>query len=74
MIYICMARSLVEAALSNTVVEDSDTVMYEVVEEGTTRKRKKLVSSDGFSYCVKAGKMFKFCFKILQYVSFISCR
>ena len=50
-----MARSLVEAALSNTVVEESDTVVYEVVEEGTIRKMKKLVSSDGFSYCVKVG-------------------
>ncbi|WAR17915.1 hypothetical protein MAR_032509, partial [Mya arenaria] len=38
--------------LSCSVVDEAE-VEYEVVEEGSNRKRQKLVSSDGFSYCVK---------------------
>ncbi|WAR20052.1 hypothetical protein MAR_001890 [Mya arenaria] len=38
--------------LSCSVVDEAE-VEYEVVEEGSNRKRQKLVSSGGFSYCVK---------------------
>ncbi|WAR14239.1 hypothetical protein MAR_004344, partial [Mya arenaria] len=45
-------RSIGEPMLSCNVVDEAE-VEYEVVEEGSNRKRQKLVSSDGFSYCVK---------------------
>ncbi|WAR08020.1 hypothetical protein MAR_017978, partial [Mya arenaria] len=45
-------RSIGEPMLSCSVVDEAE-VDYEVVEEGSNRKRQKLVSSDGFSYCVK---------------------
>lgn len=46
-------RSLDEPRLTQTIIEDSTEVTYEVVVEGTERKRMKLVSSDGFSYVKK---------------------
>ncbi|XP_052770964.1 uncharacterized protein LOC128210652, partial [Mya arenaria] len=42
-----------EAALTDTIVEDDGEVEFEVVDAGSTRKKNKLVSSDGFSYCIK---------------------
>ena len=45
-------RNIGETPLSDTILCDEE-VTYEVIEEGTERKRRKLVSSDGYSYCVK---------------------
>ena len=40
------------APLTDTIIEDGE-ITYEVVEEGTERRMKKLVSSDGYTYVQK---------------------
>ncbi|XP_060595612.1 uncharacterized protein LOC132749732 [Ruditapes philippinarum] len=44
------------ARITDIIIEDSGEVTYEVVESGSNRGCKKLVSSDGFSFCVKSRK------------------
>jgi len=47
-----LRRSLGEAALTDSILED-EIVTYDVIEEGSIRMKKKLVSSDGYSFTIK---------------------
>ena len=48
----CFYFRSINPALSESILPE-ERVTFDVVEEGTVRKKKKLVSSDGYSYCVK---------------------
>ncbi|XP_053385757.1 putative Polycomb group protein ASXL3 [Mercenaria mercenaria] len=47
-------QSLDERPMSQTILEDAGEVTYDVIKEGTIRKKPKLVTSDGHSYVIKA--------------------
>ncbi|KAH3830421.1 hypothetical protein DPMN_103665 [Dreissena polymorpha] len=52
LVQVIVEDPLPDAPLTDTIIEDGE-IRYEVVEEGTERRKKKLVSSDGYTYVQK---------------------